>query len=171
MKLVATDRRRMLSSVAFAASLITALATGPAACTAQPPREWRPLKDKAVAPAPPTRTQPPPPAQPRRPGDWQTVAASDPRAQKIPATPREFRGVWVATVDNIDWPSSKNLSASAQQVEITKILDTAASLNFNAIVLQVRPTCDAIYPSTIEPWSEFLTGRSGRPPSPPYDPL
>ena len=88
-----------------------------------------------------------------------------------PAVSREFRGVWVATVANIDWPSKRELSVAQQQAEITLILDNAARCNLNAIILQVRPTCDAIYPSELEPWSEFVTGVQGRPPSPMYDPL
>lgn len=85
--------------------------------------------------------------------------------------PREFRAVWVATIDNIDWPSRPALPAEAQRDEIDRILDTAQSLELNAIILQVRPTADAIYRSDIEPWSAFLTGRQGDPPSPEYDPL
>jgi len=85
--------------------------------------------------------------------------------------PREFRGVWVATVDNIDWPSKPGLSTSEQKREIDRILDESARLELNAIFLQVRPTCDALYKSDIEPWSAFLTGSQGSGPSPGYDPL
>jgi len=88
-----------------------------------------------------------------------------------PASPREFRAVWVSTVANIDWPSKSNLNASQQQAEAIAILDRAKALNLNAIVLQVRPSADAIYPSAIEPWSEYLTGTQGTPPRPFYDPL
>jgi uncharacterized lipoprotein YddW (UPF0748 family) len=88
-----------------------------------------------------------------------------------PSLPREFRAAWVATVANIDWPSAKNLTTEQQQAEVRAIIASARRLNLNALVLQVRPTCDAIYPSTLEPWSEFLTGASGKPPSPAYDPL
>ena len=90
---------------------------------------------------------------------------------KPPALNREFRGVWVASVANIDWPSAKGLSQQQQLAEMTAILDAAAKCNLNAILLQVRPACDALYPSDLEPWSEFLTGQSGKPPEPPYDPL
>lgn len=85
--------------------------------------------------------------------------------------PREFRGVWVATVDNIDWPSVPGLSTRDQKAEIDRILDECARLELNAIFLQVRPTCDALYKSEIEPWSAFLTGAQGTAPSPEYDPL
>ncbi|MEA5612290.1 glycoside hydrolase family 10 protein [Nodularia spumigena] len=85
--------------------------------------------------------------------------------------PREFRGVWVATVDNIDWPSKPALPAEVQKAEIDTILETAQRLELNAVFLQVRPTADAFYPSSIEPWSAFLTGRQGQAPRPAYDPL
>ena len=88
-----------------------------------------------------------------------------------PAAPREFRAAWVSTVANIDWPSRANLAADKQQAEAIAILDRAKALHLNAIVLQVRPCADAIYPSPIEPWSEYLTGLQGRPPQPWYDPL
>ncbi|WP_426192386.1 glycoside hydrolase family 10 protein [Massilia sp. DWR3-1-1] len=88
-----------------------------------------------------------------------------------PSAPREFRAVWVSTVANIDWPSKSNLNAAEQQREAIAILDRARAMNLNAIVLQVRPSADAIYPSAIEPWSEYLTGVQGTPPKPLYDPL
>ena len=88
-----------------------------------------------------------------------------------PPAPREFRAAWVSTVANIDWPSRSNLTVAKQQAEAIAILDRAKSLNLNAIVLQVRPSADAIYPSQLEPWSEFLTGKQGQPPLPMYDPL
>ncbi len=90
---------------------------------------------------------------------------------RAPEASREFRGVWVASVANIDWPSAKGLSQEAQLEEMGRILDMATRCNLNAIVLQVRPACDALYPSELEPWSEFLTGESGKPPQPLYDPL
>jgi len=86
-----------------------------------------------------------------------------------PAAKREFRGVWVATVANIDWPSRKGLSADEQKKELVALLDKFQALNFNAVVLQVRPMCDALYESKLEPWSEYLTGTQGK--SPGYDPL
>jgi uncharacterized lipoprotein YddW (UPF0748 family) len=89
----------------------------------------------------------------------------------LPAAPREFRGVWVATVANIDWPSRPGLPADSQRAELLAILDRAVALHLNAVVLQVRPAADALYPSALEPWSEYLTGASGAPPEPYYDPL
>lgn len=90
----------------------------------------------------------------------------------LPPVPmREFRGAWVATVANIDWPSKPGLSAEAQQAELIAILDKAVALNLNAIVLQVRPAGDALYASELEPWSAFLSGEQGVAPEPAYDPL
>lgn len=89
----------------------------------------------------------------------------------LPSPPREFRGVWVATVDNIDWPSKPGLPVHSQQAEIDRILNEAQRLELNAVFLQVRPTADALYHSAVEPWSAFLTGRQGVAPSPAYDPL
>jgi uncharacterized lipoprotein YddW (UPF0748 family) len=74
-------------------------------------------------------------------------------------------------VGNIDWPSKKGLSAQEQQAELRGIFDKAKALRLNAVILQVRPACDAIYPSQIEPWSVCLTGQQGKAPAPEYDPL
>ncbi|MCX7767002.1 MAG: family 10 glycosylhydrolase, partial [Candidatus Sumerlaeia bacterium] len=63
----------------------------------------------------------------------------------LPQAPREFRGVWVATVNNIDWPSRPGLSTQQQQAELLGILNKCAELNLNAVILQVRPMCDALY--------------------------
>jgi len=91
--------------------------------------------------------------------------------REVPSPEREFRGVWVATVANIDWPSEPGLSTAEQKQEILTILETATRANLNAVILQVRPQCDAFYPSEFEPWSYFLTGEQGKPPEPYYDPL
>lgn len=84
---------------------------------------------------------------------------------------REFRAVWVATVANIDWPSEPGLPVEKQKKEMIDILNRAAALHFNAIILQVRPAADALYDSPYEPWSYYLTGNMGQPPLPFYDPL
>ncbi|MDO4191403.1 MAG: family 10 glycosylhydrolase [Bacteroidales bacterium] len=86
-------------------------------------------------------------------------------------TPREMRAAWVATVVNIDWPSSNTLSTPQQRQEMIAILDTLQSLHFNAIFIQVRPSADAFFESTHEPWSLYLTGKQGEAPTPFYDPL
>jgi len=87
------------------------------------------------------------------------------------APKREFRAVWVATVANIDWPSKAGLSSVEQQEEVISILDLHQANGINAIILQVRPTADAIYPSELEPWTRFLSGEQGVAPEPLYDPL
>ncbi len=86
-----------------------------------------------------------------------------------PAPNREFRGVWIATVANIDWPSKDNLTEDQQKAELIKQLDRAVEMKFNTVVFQVRPQCDAVYQSALEPWAQSLTGIMGK--SPGYDPL
>jgi uncharacterized lipoprotein YddW (UPF0748 family) len=83
----------------------------------------------------------------------------------------EFRGAWIASVVNIDWPSAKGLSTAQQQSEFIKILDMHKRNGLNAVVVQIRPAGDAIYKSDYEPWSEYLTGTQGKAPDPYYDPL
>jgi len=94
-----------------------------------------------------------------------------PSNTRPPAVPREFRGVWLASVKNIDWPSQPGLTSARQKAELQALLDRAQRLRLNAVLLQVRPSCDALYASKIEPWSEYLTGRMGQAPAPFYDPL
>lgn len=88
-----------------------------------------------------------------------------------PELPREFRGVWVASVSNIDWPSRPGLSTAAAKKELLTLLDRAQETGLNAVILQVRPAGDALYASKLEPWSEYLTGKQGLAPSPAWDPL
>ena len=88
-----------------------------------------------------------------------------------PAVAREFRGVWVATVSNIDWPSARGLPVDSQKAELLAIIDRAAELKLNAVIFQVRTAADALYPSELEPWSEYLTGTQGQAPEPLWDPL
>lgn len=83
----------------------------------------------------------------------------------------EFRAVWIATVDNIDWPSKKTLSTEKQKEEFIQLLDMHLRNGMNAVVMQIRPVADAFYPSLFEPWSEYLTGKQGLAPNPYYDPL
>jgi uncharacterized lipoprotein YddW (UPF0748 family) len=90
----------------------------------------------------------------------------------VPPKPmREFRGAWVASVGNIDWPSTNGLTTAQQKAELLAILNRTVKLKLNTILLQVRPACDAMYPSNLEPWSEYLTGTMGGAPEPFYDPL
>jgi uncharacterized lipoprotein YddW (UPF0748 family) len=83
----------------------------------------------------------------------------------------EFRAVWVASVDNIDWPSKKGIAVDSQKAEFIRLLNLHKQNGMNAIIMQIRPATDAFYPSTYEPWSEWLSGVQGKPPTPYYDPL
>jgi len=83
----------------------------------------------------------------------------------------EFRGAWIASVDNIDWPTKGNYNSDSQKVEFIRMLDTLKGIGINAVIVQIRPAADALYPSPYEPWSEWLTGSQGREPVPYYDPL
>ncbi|MEU1404330.1 family 10 glycosylhydrolase [Streptomyces sp. NPDC005728] len=106
-------------------------------------------------------------------------AAADPAAaaasgRRYPDGPgaraaAEMRGMWVATVSNRDWPSRRGLTAAAQREELIRHLDRAVRDRLNTVVLQVRPTADALWPSPYEPWSEYLTGTQGE--NPGWDPL
>jgi uncharacterized lipoprotein YddW (UPF0748 family) len=99
------------------------------------------------------------------------AATYEPSSIVPPKPAREYRAAWVATVANIDWPSRKDLSTAEQKSELLALLDRAQRLKLNAIIFQVRPACDAMYASAIEPWSEYLTGTMGKAPEPYYDPL
>ncbi len=84
---------------------------------------------------------------------------------------REFRGAWIATISNIDWPSKQGLPAIKQQEQFIQRLEQLKAVGCNAVIVQIRPSADAFYASKIEPWSHYLTGRQDEPPSPYYDPL
>lgn len=88
----------------------------------------------------------------------------------LSAPKAEFRGVWIATVANIDWPSKRDNPAQQKQ-EMLLMLDSLKANNINAVLFQARPSSDAFYQSDIEPWSTYLTGEQGKAPSPFYDPL
>jgi len=83
----------------------------------------------------------------------------------------EFRGAWVATVANLDWPSSPSMNTYAQRIELMALMDDLKKMGINALIFQVRTECDAFYDSPYEPWSYYLTGKQGRAPDPYYDPL
>jgi len=97
----------------------------------------------------------------------------DPGTKEVPNQTRssEFRAIWIATINNIDWPSNPNLPVEAQKGEFIRLLDTFQKFNLNVVILQVRAASDAFYESKSEPWSQFLTGKQGKAPSPYYDPL
>jgi uncharacterized lipoprotein YddW (UPF0748 family) len=94
-------------------------------------------------------------------------AVSEPRRPGRPG--RGMRGMWLATVANRDWPSRPGLSAAEQRAELIAQLDTAVRRRLNAVIFQVRPAADALWPSPYEPWSEVLTGVQGEDPG--WDPL
>jgi uncharacterized lipoprotein YddW (UPF0748 family) len=99
-----------------------------------------------------------------------TSASASAACATDPATPkRQLRAMWISSVANIDWPSRTGLSASAQQAEFRAWLDLAVAKRMNAVVVQIRPTADAFWPSPYEPWSQWLTGTQGG--NPGYDPL
>lgn len=83
----------------------------------------------------------------------------------------EFRGVWVATVANIDWPKGGMTDPAQQRADFIRLLEQHYRNGMNAMIVQVRPAADAFYPSSYEPWSEWLTGQQGKPPVPYWDPL
>lgn len=94
-----------------------------------------------------------------------------PLSYQLPEIPREFRGVWIATVANIDWPVQPTDSYSKQKQDFLALLDYYKSLNFNAVIVQVRAAGDAFYPSNLAPWSKYLTGKEGKAPDTSENPL
>lgn len=132
----------------------------------------RPVANK---PTPPKAT--PPKANPAKPVPpavivvpTDTLEADIELAGPVPPK-HEFRAVWIATVDNIDWPSKKGLPVADQQREIVDMFDLYQQTNLNAVVVQIRSAADAFYARGSEPWSEWLTGQQGLAPQPFYDPL
>ncbi|HTB83448.1 MAG TPA: family 10 glycosylhydrolase [Candidatus Sulfotelmatobacter sp.] len=131
-----------------------------AGCAESPPP---PVTQEVNPPTPPPKIAPAPPlAQPPSPNVSSVVP---------PAPQREFRAAWIATVGNSCWPSKPGLPVAQQKAELLAMLDRAAAMKMNAVIFQVRPACDALYASSLEPWSEYLTGVQGRAPQPFYDPL
>ncbi|TNE69774.1 T9SS type A sorting domain-containing protein [bacterium] len=83
----------------------------------------------------------------------------------------EYRGAWIATVYNLDWPSSASSNSVLQKMELDIMLDKFKEAGINAVYFQVRTAADALYESNYEPWSQFVSGQEGTPPNPYYDPL
>lgn len=134
------------------AALFLTWVTTPSPCAADEKEQTQP-----TAASKPVSTSPP---------------QSPPQPQiQLPAPAREFRAAWVATIGNSCWPSKPGLTTDQQKAELIAILDRCAALKLNAVIFQVRPACDALYQSSLEPWSEYITGIQGRAPSPFYDPL
>ncbi|MFC3984727.1 glycoside hydrolase family 10 protein [Streptosporangium jomthongense] len=156
--------RPLLAATALAVLTTGAAYTfGPDAPPAKPAKHSKASKTtKAAESATQTGTEP---ASGTPAADSVTAACeTDARYPK-----REMRGIWIATVKNIDWPSRTGLSPARQRAEYVKILDQAVKRRFNAVFFQVRPASDALYKSSLEPWSEYLTGTAGKDPG--WDPL
>ncbi len=85
--------------------------------------------------------------------------------KSVPQPKTEFRGFWVATVVNIDWPKNGNDGIEKQKTDYLKILNFYQDLNFNAAIVQIRTAGDAFYDSEYAPWSRFLTGEEGKAPN------
>lgn len=92
-------------------------------------------------------------------------------AKAEPLVEKDLRGIWVATVLNIDYPTKPTTDAEILKQEALKILDDAKKLGMNAVFLQVRPSGDALYKSQYYPWSKYLTGQQGLAPADDFDPL
>lgn len=91
-------------------------------------------------------------------------------AQPVAAPKYELRGAWISTVINLDWPT-RGASPQQQQTELLRIFDDLKKAGVNAVFFQLRSESDAFYPSELEPWSYYLTGKQGQSPNPFWDPL
>ncbi|WP_431999105.1 family 10 glycosylhydrolase [Sphaerimonospora mesophila] len=99
------------------------------------------------------------------------LAASPAPSGGEPAPPlRQMRGMWIASVLNINWPSRPGLTPEQQRAEYLAWLDLAVARRLNSVFVQIRPTADAFWPSPYEPWSQYLTGVQGRDPGAPRSP-
>ncbi|MBE0449878.1 MAG: family 10 glycosylhydrolase [Clostridia bacterium] len=100
-----------------------------------------------------------------------TVYAESLSEKRLEEINKDFRGLWVATVLNLDYPSKQGVSETLMKNEAIEILNQVEALGLNAVVLQVRPTADSFFPSEIFPWSKYLTGKQGVQPLNAFDPL
>ncbi len=82
-----------------------------------------------------------------------------------------LKGVWVSTVSNLDYPSTKTTDASVLKKEADTIIEKCGEMGITDIFFQVRPTADAFYKSELYPWSQYLTGSQGTAPTEGFDPL
>lgn len=157
--------KKSLYKIRLFISLVALLATQGCKTTQAPISQTKPTvgsqeRPSAQVPSPPKVVTPPPPKEFYR---------------KLPVTvaqsPREMRAVWIATVANIDWPTSSTAPYAVQKEEYVKLLDYYKSLNFNTVIVQIRTSGDAFYPSKFAPWSRYLTGKEGQKPNTSEDPL
>ena len=113
------------------------------------------------------------PEQPKKDTPASTQPSSNPMESYAPTLPqKDFRAVWIATVDRIDWPNSYGSTAAkiqSQKEYYERYLDTLQAHNINAVMFQIRPMADAFYASSYEPWSKYLSGKRGKDPG--WDPL
>nr|WP_287939585.1 family 10 glycosylhydrolase [Algoriphagus sp.] len=130
----------------------------------------KPVATPPTRPSTPTSTIPPKTSE-TLPAKPLPAVALKPLAYRMPDIPREFRGVWIATVANIDWPVSPDSPWEVQKREYIKLLDYYKNLNFNAVIVQIRTAGDAFYPSNFAPWSKYLTGKQGKAPATQENPL
>ena len=88
-----------------------------------------------------------------------------------PPPKRELRGMWIATVENIDWPNKRGQTPEQYRNDYRRLLDAGQRAGLNAVFVQIRPASDAFYKSDLEPWSKWLTGTQGKAPADGDDPL
>ena len=100
-----------------------------------------------------------------------TIRTQTSAGQGEAKNPDQFRAVWVSTVYRLDYPSKATTDPAMLKADADKILQTCADLGMTAVILQVRPSADALYPSNYYPWSADLTGRQGQAPADGFDPL
>lgn len=137
-----------------------------AACKTKKPVAQTPKQSTPTSTLPPKTSE----SLPTKPLPQPAVALK-PLSYRMPDIPREFRGVWIATVANIDWPVSPDSPWETQKREYIKLLDYYKNLNFNAVIVQIRTAGDAFYPSNYAPWSKYLTGKQGKAPATQENPL
>ena len=82
---------------------------------------------------------------------------------------RELRGLYVATVGNLNFPSRTGLTSDELRAEIDAMIALCERVGFNTLIFQARPASDAFYESGIYPSSYYLTGEQGA--DPPFDVL
>jgi uncharacterized lipoprotein YddW (UPF0748 family) len=97
-------------------------------------------------------------------------AVADATCTPDPDAPlHEMRGLWVASVANIDWPSRPGLSPEQAKAELDDYYDLATARGLNSVVVQVRPTADTFWDSDLEPWSRWIASAQGVDPG--WDPM